>query len=102
MGDIDRNSSPLLRESIRGLVDDGHIQIVLDVGGVTFCDSNGLRTFLGAMTMLFDTGGWLRPAGVRGHFERLLRMTDLYSFFSIDPDVVGALKYASQEGPQLS
>ncbi|WP_406312576.1 STAS domain-containing protein [Streptosporangium sp. NBC_01639] len=102
MGDIDRNSSPLLRESIRGLVDDGHVQIVLDVGEMTFCDSNGLRTFLSGMTTVFEAGGWLRLAGVRGHFERLLRMTDLYTFFSIDADVLGSLKHASRGGSQAS
>ncbi|WP_433243654.1 STAS domain-containing protein [Streptosporangium sp. CA-135522] len=99
MGDIDRNSCSLLRERIHDLVSDRHTQIVLDVGDVSFCDSNGLRTFLSGMTMAFDAGGWLRLAGVQGHFERLLRMTDLYGFFSIDADVVGSLEYASRGGP---
>ncbi|MER7132371.1 STAS domain-containing protein [Streptosporangium saharense] len=94
-GDIDRTSSPLLREAIRGLIEESRPRIVLDAGGITFCDSNGLRTLLGGMTMAFDAGGWMRLAGVRGHFERLLRMTDLYSFFAIDSDVVGSLRRAS-------
>ncbi|MBB4918482.1 STAS domain-containing protein [Streptosporangium saharense] len=94
-GDIDRTSSPLLREAIRGLIEESRPRIVLDAGGITFCDSNGLRTLLGGMTMTFDAGGWMRLAGVRGPFERLLRMTDLYSFFAIDSDVVGSLRRAS-------
>lgn len=94
-GDIDRTSSPLLREAIRGLIEESRPKIVLDAGGITFCDSNGLRTLLGGMTMAFDAGGWMRLAGVRGPFERLLRMTDLYSFFAIDSDVVGSLRRAS-------
>ncbi|MDP9865678.1 MULTISPECIES: STAS domain-containing protein [Streptosporangium] len=101
-GDIDRNTSPLLREAVRGLVSGGNVRIVLDVAEITFCDSNGLRTFLSGMALTFDAGGWLRLAGAQGHFERLLRMTDLYSFFSIDADVVGSLKYASDGGPQAS
>ncbi len=98
-GDIDRTSSPLLRDTIRGLVAECRSRIVLDVEGVTFCDSNGLRTFLSGMTLTFDAGGWMRLVGVRGHFERLLRMTDLYGFFAIDTDVVGALRHASGGGP---
>ncbi|MEV7010547.1 STAS domain-containing protein [Streptosporangium sp. NPDC051022] len=94
-GDIDRTSSPLLRNTIHELVANRHVRLVLDVEGITFCDSNGLRTFLSGMALAFDAGGWMRLAGVRGHFERLLRMTDLYGFFAIDPDVVGSLQHAS-------
>ncbi|MEU7991561.1 STAS domain-containing protein [Streptosporangium canum] len=101
-GDIDRNSSPLLRTAIGELISAQRARIVLDVGGVTFCDSNGLRTFLSGMTSAFEAGGWLRLAGVRGHFERLLRMTDLYSFFSIDADVLGSLEHASRGGSRPS
>ncbi|GAA3111375.1 STAS domain-containing protein [Streptosporangium carneum] len=97
-GDIDRTSSPLLGDAIRELITGRRPRIVLDVAGVTFCDSNGLRTFLSGMTLTCDAGGWMRLAGVRGHFERLLRMTDLYGFFAIDPDVLGSLRHASGGG----
>ncbi|MEV8631919.1 STAS domain-containing protein [Streptosporangium sp. NPDC051023] len=95
VGDIDRTSGPLLRDAIRGLVADHRPRIVLDVEGVTFCDSNGLRTFLSGVTLTCDAGGWMRLAGVRGHLERLLRMTDLHGFFAIDSDVVGSLRHIS-------
>ncbi|MFD0883903.1 STAS domain-containing protein [Streptosporangium algeriense] len=95
-GDIDRTSSPLLREAIRELVQGSRPRIVLDACGITFCDSNGLRTLLGGMTMTCEAGGWMRLAGVHGPFERLLRMTDLYGFFAVDPDVVGSLRRISE------
>ncbi|GHH70199.1 hypothetical protein GCM10017673_21680 [Streptosporangium violaceochromogenes] len=97
-GDIDRTSSALLRDAVGDLLAGRHTRLVLDVEGVTFCDSNGLRTFLGGMTRAVEAGGWMRLAGVGGHFERLLRMTGLYDFFTIDADVACSLRNA--RGPQ--
>ncbi|MFB9706366.1 STAS domain-containing protein [Streptosporangium sandarakinum] len=97
-GDIDRTSSPLLRGAVDRLVSGGQARIVIDVKDVTFCDSTGLRTFLSGMNATFEAGGWLRLAGVGGHLERLLQITDLHSFFIIDPDVAGSLASARTRG----
>lgn len=98
IGDIDRTSSALLRDAVGDLLAGRHTRLVLDVEGITFCDSNGLRTFLGGMARAVEAGGWMRLAGVRGHFERLLRLTGLYEFFTIDADVAGSLRHA--RGPE--
>ncbi|MDP9848513.1 STAS domain-containing protein [Streptosporangium lutulentum] len=100
IGDIDRNSSPLLRETIQELISAHRTRIVVDVGGITFCDSTGLRALLSGARTTSEAGGWLRLAEVRGHLERLLRMTDLYSRFPIDADVADALKHSAETDSQ--
>ncbi|MFF0308090.1 STAS domain-containing protein [Streptosporangium sp. NPDC004379] len=97
-GDIDRTSSPLLRGAVDRLVSGGQAHIILDVEGVTFCDSTGLRTFLSGVNTTYEAGGWLRLAGVSGHLERLLQITDLYTFFAIDTDVARSLASARTRG----
>jgi anti-anti-sigma factor len=93
-GDIDRNSSELLRATIERLVSDRHTRIVIDAGNISFCDSTGLRALLSGMRVTSEAGGWLRLAGVSGVLERLLRMTDLYGWFPVDADVIASLGHA--------
>jgi anti-sigma B factor antagonist len=99
-GDIDRNSSPLLGATIQELISTHRARLVVDVGGITFCDSTGLRALLSGARTTSEAGGWLRLTGVRGHLERLLRMTDLYSRFPIDVDVADSLNHASEAEPR--
>ncbi|MGC5015955.1 STAS domain-containing protein [Streptosporangium sp. DT93] len=99
-GDIDRNSSVLLRTTIERLVSDRHTRIVIDAEGVSFCDSTGLRVLLSGMRATSEAGGWLRLAGVSPVLERLLRMTDLYAWFPVDADVTASLGHARSRGLQ--
>jgi anti-sigma B factor antagonist len=99
-GDIDRNSSPLLRDTIQELIFTHRTRLVVDVGGITFCDSTGLRALLSGARTTSEAGGWLRLARVGGHLERLLRMTDLYSRFPIDADVAHSLDHTSEADPR--
>jgi anti-sigma B factor antagonist len=95
-GDIDRNSSPLLRDTIQELVSTHRTRLVVEVGGITFCDSTGLRALLSGARTTSEAGGWLRLAGVRGHLERLLRMTDLYDRFPMDADMADSPDHLSE------
>jgi anti-anti-sigma factor len=46
-GEIDIASSPILESSLRELRDTGFDHVVVDLRGVTFLDSTGLRLLLG-------------------------------------------------------
>ncbi|MBB2914729.1 anti-anti-sigma factor [Streptosporangium becharense] len=94
MGDIDRNSSPLLEDAIRRMVSTRRTRLVIDAEEITFCDSSGLRVLLGGIRVTSEVGGWLRLAAVGGNLERLLRMTDLYGRFPVDADVAVSLGHA--------
>ncbi len=99
-GDIDRNSSELLRETIEQLVSDYRPRIVIDAGGITFCDSTGLRILLSGARVTSEAGGWLRLAGVSDVLKRLLQVTGLFTWFPVDPDVAASLDHAARRDLQ--
>lgn len=45
-GEIDLSTAPLLSNTISDLLADGPPRVVLDMTGVTFCDSQGLGTLV--------------------------------------------------------
>ncbi|MEU0481710.1 STAS domain-containing protein [Streptosporangium sp. NPDC006013] len=100
-GDIDRNSSELLRETIERLVSEYRPRIVIDAQKITFCDSTGLRVLLSGVRMTSEAGGWLRLAEVSDVLERLLQITGLHAWFPIDADVAASLSHTSPHHPQL-
>lgn len=95
-GDIDHNSSALLRDTIEASVSGYRTRIVIDARQITFCDSTGLRTLLGGVRVTSAAGGWLRLAEVPDVLKRLLQVTDLYNWFSVDADVAAALAHATR------
>lgn len=55
-GELDMASSPLLAEELRRLTGDGEGSLVLDVSGLTFIDSTGLRVLIDAAGRLGSSG----------------------------------------------
>ncbi len=55
-GEIDISSAPALDQSIDRALADGADRIALDLCGVTFMDSTGLRTLITAQRKLKDPG----------------------------------------------
>ncbi|WP_433368392.1 STAS domain-containing protein [Streptosporangium sp. CA-115845] len=99
-GDIDRNSSELLRETIERLVSEYRPRIVIDAQKISFCDSTGLRVLLSGARMTSEAGGWFRLAEVSDVLERLLQITGLYAWFPIDADVAASLVHATGRTPR--
>ncbi|KQX65464.1 STAS domain-containing protein [Streptomyces sp. Root1310] len=59
-GEIDLESAPLVRASLRRCLHDGMRTIDVDLAPVTFCDCSGLNAFLDAAQQTTMTGGTLR------------------------------------------
>ncbi len=91
-GELDRLSSPRLRDVMVTQLDDGARHLVLDVARLRFCDSTGLWTMLELQRRAGAAGGCLRLAGVHGVLERILTITGLAGAFSLDPDVPASLR----------
>ena len=77
-GEIDMLTVPGLRAHLAELVADhgGRPQVIIDLGGVTFCDVLGLGALIGAHHMAARRGGALRLVVPPGRVRRFLRVTN--------------------------
>jgi anti-sigma B factor antagonist len=77
-GELDAATSPQLHTALGQ-----HAPGVLDVSGVTYIDSSGLRALIIANDTLRDGGRQLTLCGVTGTTRRLLEVTDTAGLFTI-------------------
>ncbi|QXC61525.1 STAS domain-containing protein [Aquihabitans sp. G128] len=85
VGELDPATAPQLEEAIDGLLGDGTVdRVVLDLTGLTFLDSSGLRVFVTARQSLADRGGELALRGPSANTQRLLDITGLGELISVE------------------
>jgi anti-sigma B factor antagonist len=77
VGEIDRDSRLLLEDAAEAALQRGGDRLVIDLSGVTFCDSGGLSLFVRLHREATGRGGSLRLAGARGSVLTVLTVTDL-------------------------
>jgi anti-sigma B factor antagonist len=91
-GELDIATAPKLEEEVRRLEAEGRGLIVIDLRGLDFMDSSGLRALLAADTRARERGA--RLVIVRGHdrIQRVLRITRLDERLEIvdDADAIAA------------
>src|ERR1039457_7248367 len=80
-GELDVHSSPVLRKSLANLMDEDHIDLVVDLSGVGFLDSMGLGVLVGTLKRIRGLGGRLQLVVNREKALRVFRMTALTRVF---------------------
>ena len=88
-GELDIRSAPDLRAWLTKVLDDGAVQLVIDLAEVAFMDSSGLGVLVGAHKRLVRIGGRLHVVGVSPPVARLLTVTGLSRVFDTR-DATGA------------
>ena len=81
---IDSASALQFRELLRGYIDDGNHQLVLDLSKVNFIDSSGLGSLVGAFKYLGQRGTFAL-AGLTQPVQRLFQLTRMERVFQIYP-----------------
>ncbi|MDZ7674288.1 MAG: STAS domain-containing protein [Acidimicrobiales bacterium] len=76
-GELDPHTAPMLQGQIDEQLDHGASTIVLDVAGVTFVDSAGLRVFADTHRRLADTGAALTVRSPSTGLQKLLTVSGL-------------------------
>lgn len=89
-GEIDLASAPLLESEINASLDSGVGLLVIDLIGVTFLDSTGLRSLLATHTKLEEAGSKLALVVASGPVMRLFDVTGIESALNIYPSVAAA------------
>ena len=88
--------SAALRGLIAELLNQGHKQILLNLGNVKFIDSSGLGNLVGAFSSVRKLGGELKLLSLTNRVHEVLQITKLYKVFDIKDDEVEAIKSFDQ------
>jgi anti-anti-sigma factor len=84
-GELDPHTAPLLRDQIDRATADGSTQtLVLDVGGLRFIDSSGLRVIISAHKEMTARSGRLVLRAPTDTTRRLLDITGLADHIAVD------------------
>ena len=84
-GDIDVAGGPILEAALL-TGENSNVQVVIDLGDVSFIDSSGLRCLLGASRRARDRGTTVVLRRVGNEALRLLQITGTTGQFSIEDD----------------
>lgn len=76
-GSLDIDSRAKLDAALSGLLDEGASRLVVDLSGLTFCDSTGLSALLFAHRRCEVEGGYLRLAAPSSFLLSALGMVGL-------------------------
>lgn len=81
-GELDVHTAPALSDALTGLLDQGRATIVIDAGGLRFCDSSGIQVLVQARERALEQGGAISIVGAHGAVEKVLTVTGLLELFS--------------------
>lgn len=73
-GELDLTSAAEAYVSVTGLLAD-HPDLIVDLSGVTFCDSTGFNALLRLRRRFLEAGGWPALAAPPAQIGRLLTLT---------------------------
>jgi len=81
-GEIDVNTCTQLQDAL--VAQEGK-HVDLDLDGVGFIDSSGLRSVIAGRRRIADAGGSLKITALSAPARRLLEITGLLELFEVDP-----------------
>ncbi|MEU4547610.1 STAS domain-containing protein [Nonomuraea dietziae] len=77
-GELDMVTASWLRQELDQIfAEPGRKRLILDLSGLTFCDSSGLGAMIGAYNQVQQTGGRIALVGARDRLRNLLCRTGL-------------------------
>jgi anti-sigma B factor antagonist len=89
-GELDVDTSLMLEDCLRDIIDAGARHVVLDFAGVTFVDSSGLRLLILTLKRLGDLGGRLCLADVQRPVRNVLALSALDKVLDVYDSVAAA------------
>ncbi|KRV50043.1 anti-anti-sigma factor [Wenjunlia vitaminophila] len=91
-GDMDLVSSPAVRQRVHAAVAKGERRVVLDLTGVTFCDSSGIGVLIASRRLMRSCNGGLRLVmSTEGtHVNRVFTALGVRSLFDVYPELDSA------------
>ncbi|MDD2466640.1 MAG: STAS domain-containing protein [Desulfobulbus sp.] len=90
-GKMDALTAPAYQEKLNQLIADGTIAFVVDLEGLNYISSAGLRGILATAKALKGKGGQVRFANVKGTVKEVFEMSGFGSIFQTHDSVTAAL-----------
>jgi anti-anti-sigma factor len=89
-GRLDAVTVPALETALQDQLGGGHVQIVLDLSGVTYLSSSGLRAMLHARRQAQAGGGDVLLSGMTPRVREIFEMIGFNSLFHVFDHVADA------------
>ncbi|MET8100536.1 STAS domain-containing protein [Streptomyces sp. NPDC005236] len=100
-GDLDYVNAPQLLARLTALTLQPGQRLVLDLGGMDFCDSSGISAMIAAHNLAHAAHANIALAAVPAHTQRVLRIVGLDQVLPIHPDSNAATQPLSSSVPRL-
>ena len=85
------DGSALLRKTIRDLLEEGRVRIILNLGDVNYIDSSGLGELVSAYTTAKNQGAQVKLLNLSKKVKDVLQLTKLYTVFDVYEDEASAI-----------
>ncbi len=82
-GEIDLYNAPEIKKQIRGQMDAGRRNIIINLDRVSYIDSSGIGVLISSLSQIKKTGGGLKIINVYGAVRKVFELTKLTGFFDI-------------------
>jgi anti-sigma B factor antagonist len=90
-GWIELASAPKLRDTLVGVIDDGHVHLVIDLSEVVFLDSTGLGVLISLLHRLRSRDGSLALAGAKDRVYKVFHTTQLTKVLTLTETIDDAI-----------
>jgi len=90
-GSVDALTAAELSKVLTNQISEGHARLVVDLIGVEFMSSAGLRTLLGAVKEARSSGGDLRIASSNPGIDKVLKMSGFHNIAKVFPSQAEAV-----------
>ena len=82
-GEIDLYNAPELKETIKKLIDEKKLKIIINLGKVTYIDSSGIGALISGVSAIKKENGNMKLINVYASVKKVFELTKLTSFFDI-------------------
>jgi anti-sigma B factor antagonist len=90
-GRVDSNTAPTFEDTLRKVVEGGQHNVVLELSGVDFMSSAGLRGMVSSLKACKGSGGDLVLAAPSTRVVEVMQLAGLTSLFTVHDDVTAAV-----------
>jgi len=89
-GRLDQDQTPQLETILNELLDDGHINFIVDLTATTYINSGGLRCLVSVWRKARQQSGNLVLCGLNDRLQEIFSMVGFDKVFQIYPDIAAA------------